>query len=126
MSDYLNFYEKYKNKVNFLTIYTLEAHWVEEKENDLDGWPIGHDYRIERHKNIDDRINMSITFIEEFKWNIPTVVDNMNDDFNKLYASWPDAAYVILDWVLYYKSKIPDGGMRFHTWTKEIEQLFDS
>jgi hypothetical protein len=119
----LQFYEENRDVVDVLTIYTLEAHWVEETEETLDGWPIGHSYRIPRHKTIDERIGMANEFINEFNWNIPTVVDSMGDEFNKMYASWPDRAYIIYEGKMIYISMIPEGGVRKYTWIKEIKSL---
>jgi hypothetical protein len=77
------------------------------------------------HTCIEDRIEMANEFITEFNWDIPTVVDTIDDNFNRIYASWPDRAYIIYDKKIAYISMIPENGIRTYTWIKEIlETLF--
>lgn len=84
---YNDIYELYKDKINIICIYILEAHFV---ENDLDGWPIGTLYRYPQHKSIDDRINMANIFIKRYNFQVPLYIDNESDDFNNLFHIWPD------------------------------------
>ena len=111
--------------MNIVCIYILEAHFV-EKNNDgkiIDGWPIGSSYNYPQHKTINDRISMANKFITDFKWNIPTFVDTIENDFNKVYSAWPDRAYVIFNDRLIYISKINKDGSRNMTWVNEIEMI---
>lgn len=114
---YLEFYDRFKDKANIICIYILEAHFVEK---DLDGWPIGHHYRIPQHKTIDDRIEMAKQFVSEFHWRIPTFVDSMKNDFNTIYSAWPDNAYVIKDGKLAYFSRLNADGTRNTFFTEYI------
>lgn len=128
MNSYLQFYERTKDIVNVITIYTLEAHWVKETVNEegkkeLDGWPIGHSYRIPQHETIDDRIEMANEFIKEFNWIIPTVVDVFTNDFNNVYASWPDRGYIIYENRLIYMSNLNKDGTRNCAWTDEMMNI---
>ena len=101
-------------------MYILEAHWVEK---DLDGWPIGENFRIPKHKNIEDRINVAKMFINDYSWNIPTVVDSFENDFNNKYKSWPDRVYIINENKLVYYSNVNEDGSRETSWTNEILRL---
>jgi hypothetical protein len=67
---------------------------------------------------------MAKTFIDEYNWPIPTLVDTIDNDFNNKYGAWPDRAYMIYDGQLIYVAKINNDGTRNNYWTSEIEQLF--
>ena len=66
---------------------------------------------------------MAKQFIEEYDWTIPTVVDTFKNDFNKVYASWPDRGYIIFEGVLVYISNVNDDGTRNCAWTDEMLNL---
>jgi hypothetical protein len=78
--------------VNLLLIYISEAHAI-------DVWPIGESAGTinYKHKTLDDRIKCANKFIDEFNFKIPTVVDDMNDTFEKTMASWPFRFYILLN-----------------------------
>ena len=123
---YKQFYHRYKEFVDIICIYILEAHFVEKDANGkiVEGWPIGKQYQYPQHKNENERINMANKFINEYKWPIPTYIDSMDNDFNNNYSAWPDRAYLIFDNQLLYFSKINNDGSRNTFWTHEIENFF--
>ena len=94
-------------------------------EDTLDGWPIGHAYRYPQHKNMKDRLCMVNKWKEEFpQWNIPTVVDTMNNDFNNAYAAWPDRGFIIdPQKKIQYIANVNDDGSRDCAWTSEIKKV---
>jgi hypothetical protein len=124
----VEFYNKYKDVVNIICVYILEAHFVNKDEdgNIIDGWPIGSNWHIPQHKNIDDRIELAKKYVNEFNFLIPTFVDSIENDFNNKYAAWPDRAYVIFEDKIIYVSKVNNDGSRNMMWAEEIEQLLTS
>ncbi len=60
------------------------------------GWPIGRTFRYAQPKTLEDRLAMAQRFIEAYDWTVPTFVDTMANDFNQVYAAWPDRAVVIV------------------------------
>ena len=42
-----------------------------------------------------ERISVANSFIKNFGYKIPTVVDNINDDFTNAYSAWPFRAFMI-------------------------------
>lgn len=91
---------KYENSADFLTIYTSEAH-------PLDEWGLlNHEkYSRNQHVSIEDRIEAANVFKKEGILG-ELAVDSLQNDGPKVYASLPERLYVILDGVIVYK-----GGM---------------
>jgi hypothetical protein len=72
-------------------IYISEAHASDE-------WKLGNIVDINQHKNVKERITAAKNFIEEYSWNIPTVVDGMAPSaisFEQEYSAWPERYYII-------------------------------
>jgi hypothetical protein len=71
-------------------VYISEAHAA-------DVWNIGYSAGAINysHKEINDRIDCSKGLIKEFNLNIPVYCDNMQDEFEKTFASWPTRYFVI-------------------------------
>jgi len=73
-------------------IYIDEAHAA-------DVWNIGESAGAinNKHKTIQDRIECANHLIEEFKIDFPVYCDNMNNDFESMFAAWPIRYFVIKD-----------------------------
>lgn len=71
-------------------IYITEAHAT-------DVWNIGESagFLIESHKNVEDRLICMDKLKKAFGLTMPIYCDNMNNDFETEYASWPFRYYVI-------------------------------
>lgn len=124
MSSYNDFHRKFSCDINIIHIYILEAHFVDEKDGIIiDGWPIGNSYRYPQHKNLSDRLKMANEFIVETDIGMLTLVDNMNNDFNHHFGSWPDRAYIVFENTLMWFSSTVDDGKRYETWTEQIEKI---
>ena len=100
-------YDQYNNSSNvtFLTIYVSEAHASDE-------WPIRTkaELTLKQPKTDKERINVANSFITNFGYKIPTVVDNINDDFTNSYSAWPFRAFMIngktkeISWIMQPKN----------------------
>jgi hypothetical protein len=88
--DQLNqLYEEYKNDIDFVAIYISEAHAQ-------DVWPIGSEIScVKAHKTIEDRTNAATAFVKKYNLMFPMLIDEMDDDFDKKYAAWPDRFFLI-------------------------------
>jgi len=60
----------------------------------MDEWPLGKTVCIPKHKTIEDRIAVANTFVNDYKFNIPVFVDNMEDTFDFHYGAWPERYYM--------------------------------
>lgn len=71
-------------------IYINEAH-----ASDI--WNIGESagYIIQSHKIISDRLNCIKMLHDKYNLAFPVYADNMNNDFERIYAVWPFRYFVI-------------------------------
>ncbi|XP_077994459.1 type I iodothyronine deiodinase-like [Glandiceps talaboti] len=96
-------HQEYKDRVDFLYIYVLEAH-------PRDGWALGAHYSThDQHRNMDERIAAARRLIEadsqyqtftsnvEDEVKVRMVVDTMENVFAQTYAGQPDRAFIIED-----------------------------
>lgn len=81
-------YEMFRDRADFLTVYIREAHASDE-------WPVGNICVIPQHKTLQDRLTAAQNFVRDYNYNIPCVVDCMENKFNEVYAIWPERYYVI-------------------------------
>ncbi|XP_070567475.1 type I iodothyronine deiodinase-like [Ptychodera flava] len=96
-------FNDYKDKIDFIFVYILEAH-------PADGWIMGSHYStFNDATTVDERIDAARLLIEvdtEYKTftedirgvdQIPILLDNMNNDFNRAYSAQPDRIFVLRD-----------------------------
>jgi len=83
-----NLYEKYNQKVNFLAIYIVEAHAIDE-------WPVGDPLIINQPISINERCGIAREFVREYKLRFTLLVDNMKNDFSEKFAAWPVRFFVL-------------------------------
>ena len=104
-NDFETIYNKYKHYADFLTVYIKEAHA-------LDDWmlyKIAEERQIYQHKNIKERIDSALKYIDESKTKCDIVVDTMNDNTMISYSSFPDRLYIIQNGYIIYKGGLgPD------------------
>jgi hypothetical protein len=91
----MGFYQKLirdhdKAKFRFSIIYCQEAHASDE-------WPIGSKYQIKQHRTLSDRIEAANILIRDFDYHNEILIDNLDNEFQDQYASWPTRFYLIKD-----------------------------
>ncbi len=68
---------------------------------------------------------MAKKFITDFNWQIPTFVDNFDNDFDNEYGAWPDRVFMfdIVDGNKYlkFKAELLDNGIRLGPFTEQLE-----
>ena len=94
--------ERYGAQADFVTLYIKEAHpedeWQMEsnaKEKDDVCYP--------QPRTTAARLVIARDFAERFKYDIPLLVDPIENEANALYAGWPERLYVIEDGVIVSK-----------------------
>jgi len=78
----------YKGIANFVCIYISEAHAKDE-------WPLGNKVCLNQHSKLEERLEAAMNFIKDYHFEIPILVDGMENTFDSLYASWPERFYII-------------------------------
>jgi hypothetical protein len=84
--------KKYGDRVQFLTLYIKEAHPLDEwqmESNEKEGvcYP--------QPTSLADRVRIANDFVQRFHYEIPLVVDPIENPANKAYAGWPERLYVV-------------------------------
>ena len=87
-------YRQYGDRVSFLTIYIKEAHpideWrVEPNNKDRDGVC----YR--QPTNLAQRVLIANDFVKRFDYDVPILIDGMENRADSLYAGWPERFYIL-------------------------------
>ncbi len=80
-------YQQYNDKVQFILVYTREAH-------PTDGWYMG-DHDIRNHQSMDERREVAGMCEVALQHGIKTYVDEMDDAVAEAYASLPDRLYLV-------------------------------
>ena len=96
-------YGRYGGRVNFVTVYIKEAHPQDEwqmESNEKEGvcYP--------QPKTTGERVAIANDFAKRFQYEIPLVVDPIENPANAAYAGWPERFYVVDErGVIVYKGK---------------------
>jgi len=98
---------------DFLTVYILEAHAVDE-------WPLGNAVQIKQHQTLDERIFAAKSFIQNYDFKVPLVVDSIENSFNSIFAAWPERFYIVHDNKLAYIANPGTNGENTEMWHVEV------
>jgi len=80
--------EEFSGKVDFLGVYISEAHANDE-------WPLGVQYCYNQPKTMENRLAIANGFVKDFNFKIPMLVDTMTNQFDSVFASWPERFYIV-------------------------------
>lgn len=83
---------EWSDRVDFVTVYIKEAHptdeWqMEQNEDDNVCYP--------QPRTTDDRVAIARDFVKRFHFEVPLLVDPIENPADTLYAGWPERLYVI-------------------------------
>jgi len=92
----IQLYESYKDRVDFLTVYIVEAH-------PRDKWMMYKDLCVDSPKTPEERLDLANAYIKKVNFTTPLVVDVIEDTCASLYAAWPERLYVIKNGIVAYK-----------------------
>ena len=85
-------YEKYRDRVDFQTVYIREAHPLDEWQMDSNE---KEDVCYKQPKSTVERVRIANDFVKRFNYPIPLAVDPIEDHCEKVYAGWPERFYII-------------------------------
>ena len=85
-------HHRFSDQVQFLTIYIKEAHPEDEWQMDSNE-DQGVCYK--QPTSLPQRVAIAKDFVERFEYDVPMVVDPMDDAAEEAYAGWPERLYVI-------------------------------
>jgi len=77
--------------MRLLVIYIAEAHARDE-------WPVGKTIScVDQPTTLTQRLDNAKQFTKSFNFQMPMLVDNMDNTFHATYGSWPFRFYIIHD-----------------------------
>lgn len=109
-----NLQKEFAAQVEFLCVYILEAHAMDE-------WPInsarasitGAPINFKQPVIEEERLKLAKQFVDDYSFEITTVVDLMDNSFEDVFASWPLRFYVIHEGRLTFKAQPRDSTYYF-------------
>jgi len=79
-----------KGKIAIVFVYIKEAHAS-------DAWPLGNVVQIPTHQTLEDRINAAKQFIAKTGFEIPILVDGMENKMCSVWGAWPERYFILKD-----------------------------
>eukprot|EP01126_Amoeba_proteus_P037324 TRINITY_DN3848_c0_g1_i1.p2 TRINITY_DN3848_c0_g1~~TRINITY_DN3848_c0_g1_i1.p2 ORF type:complete len:115 (-),score=21.45 TRINITY_DN3848_c0_g1_i1:134-478(-) len=70
-----------------------------------DVWPLGQHVCVQSHKTINDRIEVAKQFISKTRFELPMVVDSMDNNFLFTYLAHPERFYAFFQHRLQFKAQ---------------------
>jgi len=61
----------------------------------MDEWPLGRTVCLNQPKSMKERLAIAKDFKEKYDFQLPLLVDEMDNNFDGKYASWPERFYII-------------------------------
>lgn len=96
-------YERYGDRVGFLTVYIKEAHPLDEWQMDSN---VKESVCYPQPKSLAQRVAIANDFVKRFSYRVPLAVDGMDNPANAAYAGWPERFYIVDETgVIVYKGK---------------------
>lgn len=109
---------KYSRTVNFLVIYIVEAHAVDE-------WPVGDPLKILQPKSTAERVGVAAKFKKDYGLLLPMLVDTISNSFEQTYSAWPIRFYVAQQKKIIFKA-YPDHLNTYDSIPPKLDELFQS
>jgi hypothetical protein len=85
-------YRTYRDRCAFVTVYIKEAH-------PLDEWQMSSNEKegvcYPQPTSLAQRVAIANDFVKRFDYQIPVLVDPMENPANAIYAGWPERIYIV-------------------------------
>ncbi len=112
-------YQEYRDRISFNLVYIQEIH-------PTDGWQVSanlnDDVLYEQPVTSDDRAEMAAVCMLNLKFEMPMLLDNMDNEVDRKYAALPERLYVIdADGKVSYRSDMGPWGFDAEAWRGAIE-----
>ena len=84
--------KRYGDRTQFLTLYIKEAHPLDEWQMDSN---VDEGVCYPQPPTTDQRVRIANDFVKRFHFEIPLVVDPIENPANQAYAGWPERFYIL-------------------------------
>lgn len=85
-------HREYADRARFLTVYIKEAHPEDEWQMDSNE---KEDVCYPQPRTLEQRVAIANDFVKRFHYDVPILVDDMENAANETYAGWPERFYVV-------------------------------
>ena len=97
-------YQEFEGKVDMVTVYIEEAHALDEWPMG-DGAPSSEFKGIMQPQSIPERAKAAQLLKDDLKYDVPVILDNMENEVRIKYACWPVRFYILDDEKVRYKAQ---------------------
>lgn len=80
--------KRFSHLADFAGIYLMEAHAADQ-------WPLGNHCVVNQHRTAFERITAARNFVARFGYNCPMFADTIDNEFNSLFAAWPERFFIV-------------------------------
>jgi len=109
---------KFDRIAYFVTVYIVEAHAIDE-------WPVGDPLKITQPLTTAERVGVARAFVQEYNFQIPLLVDTIENSFSETFAAWPIRFFIVQNGKIIFKAQ-PDGMSTYDSSPKELFSVLDS
>jgi hypothetical protein len=107
--------DRFAGKADFVGVYIREAHPTDEWQMDSN---VEQGVCYPQPRTLEERLAIARDFVAREKWEIPLLVDGIENQVDWVFAGWPERLYVVeTDGTIAYKGKT--GPFGFHP--EEVE-----
>jgi len=104
--------------VNFLAVYIVEAHAIDE-------WPVGDPLKITQPISTAERRVLARSFVKSYNLQVPMLVDDISNNFSTEWSAWPVRFYVVNDTRLVFKAH-PDHKNTYDSIPKRLDEFLQN
>jgi len=109
---------KYIRVAYFLSVYVVEAHAIDE-------WPVGDPLKITQPLTTAERVGVARAFISEYSFQLPMLVDTIDNTYSDTFAAWPIRFFVIQNGKIIFKAQ-PDHMNTYDSIPRKIDELLQT
>jgi len=85
-------HERFRDRADFVTVYIREAHPTDEWQMNSN---VDEGVCYAQPRNFEQRVTIANDFVHRFHYDIPLLVDGMDNRADSLYAGWPERFYIV-------------------------------
>lgn len=111
-------YSEFKDRVDFFCVYIQEAHPTDGQQSTQN---VADGILYEQPRTIDEREELAQVCMLRLDLKMPTLLDNMDDEVDRLYAALPDRLYLLDEQgVVMFRTAVGSPGFDVETWHAAI------
>ena len=111
-------YAEFRDRVDFYCVYIQEAHPTDGQQSTQN---VADGILYEQPKTIEEREGLAQVCMLRLDLKMPTLLDNMDDEVDRLYAALPDRLYLLdARGVVVFRTPVGSPGFDAEAWRAAI------